>query len=71
MAIFFSRTNMSTFKDARTLLPESFLDGVIDDDEFILLYDETVSKNSEHPGSTTMISCPTFRREENSTPLAS
>ena len=37
---------MSTFKDARTLLLESYLDGVIDDDEFILLYDET-SKNPE------------------------
>ena len=41
--IFLSRTNISTFKDARTLLLESYLDGVIDDDEFILLYDETVS----------------------------
>ena len=28
---------MSTFKDARTFLLESYLDGVIDDDEFILL----------------------------------
>ena len=34
--IFLSRTNMSTFKDARTLLLESYSDGVIDDDEFIL-----------------------------------
>ena len=31
MAIFVSRTNMSTFKDARTFLLESYLDGVIDD----------------------------------------
>ena len=36
--IFLSRTNMSTFKDARTILLESYLDGVIDDDEFILQY---------------------------------
>ena len=49
MAIFLSRTNMSTFKDARTLLLESYLDGVIDDDEFILPYDETFSKNPEFP----------------------
>ena len=36
--IFLPRTYMSTFKDARTLLLESYLDGVIDDDEFILQY---------------------------------
>ena len=36
-AIFLSRTNMSTIKDARTILLESYLDDVIDDDEFILL----------------------------------
>ena len=42
---------MSTFKDAiaRTLLLESYLDDVIDDDEFILLCDETFSKNPEFP----------------------
>ena len=40
---------MSTLKDLRTLLPESYLDGMIDDDEFILLYDETFSKNPEFP----------------------
>ena len=49
MAIFVSRTNMSTFKDARTFLLESYLDGVIDDGEFILLHDETFSKNTEFP----------------------
>ena len=38
-AIFFSRTDMSTLKDLRTLLLESYLDGMIDDDEFILIYD--------------------------------
>ena len=48
-AIFLSRTNMSTFKDFRTLLLESYLDGVIVDDEFILLYDETFSKNPDFP----------------------
>ena len=37
-AIFLSRKNISIFKDARTLLLESYLDGVIDEDEFILLY---------------------------------
>ena len=44
MAIFLSQTNMSTFKDARTVLLESYLDGVIDDDKFILLCDETLKK---------------------------
>ena len=40
---------MLTFKDARTLLLESYLDGVIGDDEFILIYDETFSKSLEFP----------------------
>ena len=35
---------MSTFKDARTVLLESYLDGVIDDDKFILLCGETFKK---------------------------
>ena len=43
-AIFLSQTNMSTFKDARAFLLESYLDVVIDDDEFILLCDETLKK---------------------------
>ena len=43
-AIFLSQTNMSTFKDSRTFLLESYLDVVIDDDEFILLCDETFLK---------------------------
>ena len=46
---FLSRTDMSTLKDLRTFLLESYLDGMIDYDEFILLYDhlyyETFSKN--------------------------
>ena len=40
---------MSTLKEARTLLLESYLKALIDDDEFILLYDGTFSKNSEFP----------------------
>ena len=42
---------MSTLKDARALLLESYLDvvNVIDDVEFILLYDETFSNNPELP----------------------
>ena len=44
-AIFtFHEQIVSILKDARTLLLESYLDGVIDDDVFILLYNET-SKN--------------------------
>ena len=38
---------MSTFKEARTLILESYLDHVIDDDELIRLHDETFSKNPE------------------------
>ena len=38
-----------TLKDARTLLLESYLDGLIDEDEFILLYDVTFSRNPEFP----------------------
>ena len=48
-AIFLSQTNMSTFKDARTFLLESYLDVVIDDDEFILLCDETFLKKPKFP----------------------
>ena len=44
---------MSTLKDLRTLLLESYLDGMIDDDEFILLYnhlyDEIFCENPEFP----------------------
>ena len=51
MAISLSQTNMSTLKDARALLLEIYLDvvNVIDDDEFILPYHETFSKNPEFP----------------------
>ena len=40
---------MTSFKDARNLLLESYNDGSIDDDEFILLYEENLSKNPEFP----------------------
>ena len=39
---------MTSFKDARNLLLENY-DGIIDDDEFILLYEENFSKNPEFP----------------------
>ena len=36
-------------KDARNLLLESYNDGIIDDDEFILLYEGNFSKNPKFP----------------------
>jgi len=48
-AIFLSQTNMSTFKDARAVLLESYLDGVIDDDKIILPCDETFLKKLKFP----------------------
>ena len=45
-AIFLSRTRMSTFKDARTFLVESYLDDVINDDEFSY---STIRWNLLHP----------------------
>ena len=48
-AIFLSQTNMSTFKHARTFLLKSYLDVVIDDDEFILLCDESFLKKPKSP----------------------
>ena len=38
---------MTSFKAARNLLLESCNDGLIDDDEFILLYEGNFSKNPE------------------------
>ena len=38
---------MTSFKDARNLLLESYNDGIIDDDEFISLYEGNFSKNPE------------------------
>ena len=40
---------MTSFKAARNLLLESYNDGLIDDDEFILLYEGNFSKNPEFP----------------------
>ena len=40
---------MTSLKDARNLLLESYNDGSIDDDEIILLYEENFSKNPEFP----------------------
>ena len=40
---------MTSFRDARNLLFQSYDDGIIDDDEFILLYDANTSKNPEFP----------------------
>ena len=40
---------MTSFKDARNLVLESYNDGIIDDEEFILLYEGNVSKNPEFP----------------------
>ena len=48
-AIFLSQTNMPTYKDARTFLLKSCLDVVIDDDEFILLCDESFLKKPKSP----------------------
>ena len=38
---------MTSFKDARNLLLESYNDGIIDDNEFILLYEGNFSKNPD------------------------
>ena len=46
-ALFLSRIDMSTFKSDRNLLLESYVDGVIEDDKLILLYDETFSGKPE------------------------
>ena len=40
---------MTSFIDARNLLLESYNDGIIDDDEFIFLYEGNFSKNPEFP----------------------
>jgi hypothetical protein len=38
---------MASFKHTRWLLLESFDEGVIDEDEFLLLYEQYFSKNQE------------------------
>ena len=40
---------MASFKLTRYLLLESYDEGVIDDDEFLLLYNQNRSKNPEFP----------------------
>jgi hypothetical protein len=40
---------MASFKEVRLLLLDSYLDGVIDEDEFVLLNDMNRSKNPEFP----------------------
>ena len=40
---------MTSFKDARNLLLESYNDGIINGDEFILLYEGNFSKNPAFP----------------------
>ena len=40
---------LSTFKEARKQLIDSYLNDIIDDEEFVLLYDAHFSKNPEFP----------------------
>ena len=40
---------ISTFKKARKQLIDSYLNDIIDDEEFVLLYDAHFSKNAEFP----------------------
>ena len=40
---------MASFKETRNLLLESYIDGVIDEDEFLLMYDANTSKNPVFP----------------------
>lgn len=40
---------MTSFKDARSLIIQSYDDELIDDDEFLLLYNAYISKNPEFP----------------------
>lgn len=40
---------MTSFKDTRNLLLESYKNGIIDDDELILLYDRNFSENLDFP----------------------
>ena len=40
---------MASFKETRNLALESYVDGTIDEDDFILLYDINWSKNPESP----------------------
>jgi len=40
---------MASFKETRNLVLESYVDGIIDEDDFMLLYDINQSKNPEFP----------------------
>ena len=40
---------MASFKETRNLVLESYVDGTIDEDDFMLLYDINQSKNPEFP----------------------
>ena len=40
---------MASFREMRNLLLESFDDGDISEDEFVLLYDANTSKNPDFP----------------------
>ena len=40
---------MASFRKARNLVLESYCDGLLDDEEFLLLYDLNTSKNPEFP----------------------
>ena len=40
---------IASFREARNLVLESYCDGLLDDEEFLLLYDLNMSKNPEFP----------------------
>ena len=40
---------MASFKKTRNIIIKSYFDDVIDDEEFVLRYDATYSKNQEFP----------------------
>ena len=40
---------MASFKETRNLVLESYVDGAIDEDDLMLLYDINQSKNPEFP----------------------
>ena len=40
---------MASFKETRNLVLECYVDGIIDEDDFMLLYDINQSKNPEFP----------------------
>ena len=42
-------TNMTTLREIRELLVDSYMSGVLSDEEFVVLYDENRSKNLDFP----------------------